>query len=342
MSMRVLWLRPSTGENISVRRERIAEKLEKRGFKVDIQDSSGLDALSAIWTTVIGNYDIIAGNVRMGLFIGYPLARILRKPFLGDVSDTLSDIKNLPSPLFRLLAAYEWFILERADASVFVYQSSYQEAKKRGVETPDKLPNAVDYEMFSSPNPEAVRESKMILKDTGVDLEKPMAVYIGIFTNNYQIVDILRASKKSPEWEFVFIGEGKLADTVETASDDQENVYYPGSFEYHLMPGFLSHADAGFCFKNAEQPLKLKEYGAAGIPAIAQPGELQRFYNDNELIFVEPDPTAISEVLTDISEGKMSETAENLRKKVKQHSWDNIADGYESLFNEMTGDYPES
>lgn len=334
--MKILWLRPSTGENVSVRRELIAEKLRKRGFEVDIQDSSGLDAVSAIWLAINGEYDIIAGNVRMGLFVGYPLAKVFGKPFLGDVSDTISDIEDLPYPLLRLLVAYEWFVLKRASATVFVYESSYREAIQRGVKSPVKLPNAVDYELFSSPDPAVIKTSKRILEKTGVDLQKPVAMYIGVFTDNYHIIDILKAARKNPGWEFVFVGEGELEGSVSKASEKQENVCYPGSFEYHLIPGFLSHADAGFCFKDAEQPLKLKEYGAAGVPAIVQPGELGKFYTDDELIFCKPEATAISEVLTKILNGELSQTTENLRERMEQHSWNAIADGYESLFKKIS------
>ena len=73
-SMKILWLRPSKGENISVRRERIAEELRRRGYEIDIRDASGLDAPGAIWQAIRGDYDVIAGNVRVGLYLGYPLA----------------------------------------------------------------------------------------------------------------------------------------------------------------------------------------------------------------------------------------------------------------------------
>jgi glycosyltransferase involved in cell wall biosynthesis len=285
---------------------------------------------------LFGDYDVIAGNVRMGLFVGYPLARVLRKPFLGDVSDTLSDIKDLPLPIFRFLATYEWFILKRADAAVFVYESSYQEALKKGIKNADKLPNAVDYEMFASPAEIVKNEAAEILKNRGVNLKKPIAIYIGIFTDNYHIKDILNAAEMTHDWEFVFVGEGELSDAVRDASQNLNNVYYPGSFEYRLMPGFLSHANAGFCFKDAEQPLKLKEYGAAGIPTLVQPGELQKYYDEDELVFVRPQPELISEALRRIAAGGEKETTKNLQELMKGHSWDAIADGYQALFEEIS------
>jgi hypothetical protein len=51
--------------------------------------------LSAIRQSVSENYDVIDGNVRAGLYAGYPLARLLRKPFAGSVIDILSDVGYL-------------------------------------------------------------------------------------------------------------------------------------------------------------------------------------------------------------------------------------------------------
>lgn len=335
--MRILWLRPSRGDNISVRRERIAEKLESRGFDIVIEDASGTDLLSAIWTAIRGDFDIIAGNVRIGLYAGFPLARLLRKPFLGDVSDPLYDIDHLPAPLFAACGWYEWQVLSRADATVFVYKSSYREALARGIEDAVNLPNAVDYDQFADPSPSVVETAGDILSSYGVDFDKPVAIYLGVFSDHYCIPAILDAAAQTSEWEFLFIGEGPLTDEVAAAADSYENVYYPGAFEYRLMPGFLSYADVGFCFKDAEQPLKLKEYGAAGIPAIARPGELSDFYDEDELLFVDPDPVAISQLLSDVATDKsrLERHSQALRSRASEHTWEDIADEYERLFERI-------
>lgn len=335
--MKVLWLRPSKGDNISVRRERIAEHLREHGVEVDILDASGLDAVAATWQAVTGDYDVVAGNVRVGLYLGYVIARLLGKPFLGDVSDPLSDIDTLPRPLFRFFEWYEWFVLKRADAAVFVYESSFQVAQRRGIDGV-KLPNAVDYDLFATPAEAVVQEGKKILINEGVDLDKPLAIYIGGLTETYHIKDILGAARLTSEWEFVFVGEGPLQTVVEAAARDLSNVYFPGAFRYRLMPGFLAHADVGFCFKDAEQPLKLKEYGAAGIPAIVQYGELEKWYSEDELVFTEPTPVEISEVLQQVSTdpNTLREYGHNLQRVANEYSWERIADEYDRLLHEIT------
>ena len=338
--MKVLWLRPSKGENISVRRERIASELRSRGYDIDIVNTSSLDAVGAIREAISGDYDIIAGNVRIGLYIGFPLARLLRTPFLGDVSDPITDIDYLPEPLFWFFQWYEWQVLKRSDAAVFVYESTYRKALERGIEDAHRLPNAVDYDAFADPDSQAVREAGELLEREGVDLRNPVAIYIGVFSPRYEIETMLATAEERSDWEFVFVGEGTLETAVQRAAENSDNVYYPGAFEYRLMPGFLSYAQVGFCFKDAEQPLKLKEYGAAGLPIVARPGELSRFHGDDELIFVKPEPAAIAETLTTLQEDEelRAQYAEASRAIASEWSWETIADGYDDCFTAIASD----
>lgn len=336
--MKILWLRPSKGDNISVRRERIAEKLRESGHEVTIRDASGTDLPKAVLAAFRGDFDVIAGNVRIGLYIGYPLARILRTPFLGDVSDPISDIEYLPGPLFSFFQWYEWQVLKRADATVFVYQSSLREARKKGIEDAVHLPNAVDYELFAQPDQSVVAEAGEILDKEGVDADRPIAIYIGVFSKNYCIEAILETAARVQEWEFVFVGEGGHEErAVREAAANRSNVYYPGAFEYRLIPGFLAHADAGFCFKDAEQPLKLKEYGAAGLPTIVRPGALSAFYSDEELIFTPPDSTSIGPVLNRLTANTQyrRQYGQRLQERVQGQSWQRISDEYQSIFEAM-------
>lgn len=335
--MNILWLRPSRGENISVRRERIAAELRTRGYKIDICDTSGTDIIGAIKVALTGDYDIIVGNVRVGLYIGFPVSKLLGKPFLGDVSDPISDIDDYPELLFRFFEWYEWQTLKRADAAVFVYRSSYQEALARGVTNAHRLPNAVDYDSFASPDPNTVEETDRILQEVGVDTEKPIAIYLGVLASHYKIEEILETASKAPDWEFVFIGEGELTGEVKQVAKNSENIYYPGSFEYRLMPGFLAHATVGFCFKDAEQPLKLKEYGAAGLPVIVRPGELSRFHDDDELVFVDPVPSEIANRLEQLrtDETLREQYVEAGRSIAAEWSWEEIAHAYDRLFQNM-------
>lgn len=341
--MRVLWLRPSKGDEISVRRQRIAEHLEEKGIKADIVDVSGSDVFYAVKTALTGDYDVILGNVRMGLYVGYPLARALGTPFVADVSDPISDISDLPGPLFRFFEWYEWAVLARADARMFTYRETLEEARRRGIDG-IQVPNAVDFERFAYPEADAVEESASILDAEGVDRERPIAMYIGGFSEEYHIVDIIDAARTTPDWEFVFVGLGEQEELVKQVASELDNVSYPGAFEYRLIPGFLAHAMVGFCFKDAEQPLKINEYGAAGLVAIAQAGELSERFTDEEVCFVDPTGDRIHDALTTLAADRdlARRFGDRLQARAEEVSWGEIAAQYYEVLHEITGEYHTS
>ena len=335
---RVLWLRPSRGDNISVRRQRIAEELVNYDVEVDICDVTGTDAIGGIRQAFSKNYDAIFGNVRMGLYLGYPLARVLRKPFVATVSDPISDISNLPRPIYKVLEWYEWYVLARADARSFTYQSTFDEAERRGI-AGRKLPNAVSYEKFAHPDTKVVKEAEQILKQEGVDLNKPIAIYIGGLTEStYKMSAIVGSADRCPNWEFIFIGEGEQEESIIEAARNHPNVYYPGAFRYDLVPGFLACADVGFCFKDAEQPLKVMEYGAAGVTTIAQPGELQKRISADEAVFIEPTPDAIANTLERLADNPKDRDrlAQNLQEHAENVSWEMVGDEFYEILKQVS------
>jgi glycosyltransferase involved in cell wall biosynthesis len=325
--MKIVWLRPSTGENVSVRRERIAEHLEEMGVKVTICDASGTDAVSAVAEVAKGNYDVIIGNVRIGLYLGYILSVALRKPLIGDVSDSIEDVSHLPGPVFKSLRAFEWWILDRAEACFFVETRSYNVAENRGL-NPILARNSVDYDRFSDPSQESKKEARRILEKHQIPLDKPMIIYIGSMVPEYHFSEIGEAAKKTPGWEFVFVGEERGAGLADMISDT-DNAHFLGSYDYGLMPGFLYHADAGMCLADKEQPLKVMEYGAAGLPTLGYDGKLRKNFSEEELVFVGSDPEEISSVLSDLSDPERAEEyGENLRQRAKEDSWRSVAEKY--------------
>ena len=326
--VRVLWLRPTSGENISIRRERIAEHLERWNVEVMICDSSGLDSLHAITEAVIGEYDVIIGNVRIGLYLGYVLSVLLRKPLIGDVSDPIQDLKHLPRPVYTIVRELEWWILSQSNSCFVVESKSYEAAKQRGLD-PILAKNSVDYDRFHNPSEQSKQRAQTILGSSGVDLDKPIAIYLGSMVPHYHLEEIGEAAKITPSWEFVFVGEERGAG-IEDIVSGVENAHFIGSYEYDLMPGFLHHSDVGICLTDKEQPLKILEYGAAGLPTLGYAGKLRENFTDDEIVFVDADPLEISDALEDIASdwGKARRYGKNLQQKAEQNSWKAVAEKY--------------
>ncbi|MFC6716686.1 glycosyltransferase [Natrialbaceae archaeon GCM10025810] len=325
----ILWLRPPKGK-VSVRRERIAEHLRTRGFEITLRDMTPRSLITTVRDVLSGKYDLVIGNVRAGLYVGYPLALISRTPFIGDVSDPITDIDTLPFPLYRLLERYEFWILNCVEEAIYVPEV-YRDASERGLDG-RSAPNSVDFDRFSDPDQSIVDESRDILVDSGVNMDSPIVIYIGAITENRYIDQIVDAAKRTSNWQFVIIGEGPLESVVDSASNTVPNLFRLGPFDYELIPGFLSHANAALCLVTVERPLKISEYGAASLPTIGNPGKLQREFSDEEVFFTQPTPDGIAEALSQIeaNPNEAARRAANLRDDAREHSWNAVADVYEA------------
>jgi hypothetical protein len=331
-NMKILWLRPYTGDNVSVRRERISEHLADMDVSVTLVDATGINALSAIYKAITGDYDVIVGNVRMGLYIGYPLSVVLSKPFVGDVSDPLSQIENLPSPLFNILKRYEWFVLSRADKSVFVTQPCHTEALERGIVDPVRLPNAVNYEQFANPSEDVISRTDSILRENKIDPDNQIAIYHGSMVSRYHLAEIGEAAEQLPNWEFVFIGKDRGADIGEITSN-RPNTHFLGAFDYELIPGFLSHSDLGLCLIDSEGPLKLKEFIAARTPTLVIP-EMKQWQDYDNLIYTNPEPDAIVSSINKIG-NKDRKVYNKDVAETELESWKDIAQTYYEIFEDL-------
>ena len=339
--MNVLWLRPSNrwgGENVSSRRERIAEHLQEMGVTVDLVDASGLDALTAMRKAISGDYDVIVGTVRVGVPIGYFLSKILRKPFVASVSDPLESQDYLSPPLYKLVCRVEWSVLKRADDVFFVESKSYENALERGIEG-GMARNAANYEMFAEPDEEVIKEAKELLQEHGVDTDKNIAIYIGSLTQNGHFDEITEAAKTMSDWEFVFVGEDWGANISELV-DGVQNAHFLGSYEHRLMPGFLYHSSAALCLVDTEMSLKINEYGAAGLPTLGYPGKQKKVFSEDELIYVDSNPQNISEELQKLASDDeyAQKYSKNLRNHAKEHTWEDIAKKYYDSIDELTSE----
>ncbi|MCX2818613.1 glycosyltransferase [Haladaptatus sp. F3-133] len=323
-----------------MRRERIAEHLRDMGIEVTLMDTTGVDVFPVIKEALTGDYDVIAGTVRLGVPIGYTLSRVLRKPFIGSVSDLLESQDYLSVPVYRLMCFVEWWVLKRADAVFFAHPKSYEDALKRGIEG-SLVRNSVNYDAFADPDDEVLEEAYDILTDSGVDTEKEIAIYIGSLIENGYFGEIVEAAKQTPDWEFVFVGTELDVDMSQLVSG-VENAHFLGEYDHELMPGFLHHSSAAFCLVDNEVPLKITEYGAAGLPTLGYPGKLKSVFSEDELIYVEPEPEKISEELQRLSSDPeyAQKYAENLRDYARENRWEDVANEYYESMQKLTeGDH---
>jgi len=147
-------------------------------------------------------------------------------------------------------------LLEKADA-VFVV------SKKLLSKHPDAhlIPHGVNFDLFAAPGPVAP--------------DLPPKPVIGFFGNLYDWVDqdlIAGIAEKKPQWSFVLIG--KIMTDISKLQ--LPNIHILGPRPYEDLPAYCRGFDVGIIpYKLSDprmqsvNPLKLREYLAAGLPVVS-------------------------------------------------------------------------
>jgi len=105
-------------------------------------------------------------------------------------------------------------------------------------------------------------------------LKRPVIGFFGLVADWVDLEVIRSLACARPEWSFVLIGEAR---TDTSALKQLPNVYLLGRRSYEDLPGYCKAFDAAILpflvneLTIAANPLKLREYLAAGLPVVATP-----------------------------------------------------------------------
>jgi glycosyltransferase involved in cell wall biosynthesis len=158
-------------------------------------------------------------------------------------------------------------LLKKADIVFATSQYLYKEKINYNKNT-FYMPHGVDVELFR----------KALSTDTPVaevlkNLRKPIIGFFGLVCSEWLDFELLKfMSEAHPEWSIVLIG--KVADDVPNV-DNWKNIIFLGPRNYTDLPSFCKAFDVAIIpFKITElvknvNPLKLKEYLAAGNPVVS-------------------------------------------------------------------------
>ncbi len=177
------------------------------------------------------------------------------------------------------------------------------------------LPHGVDYSLFATPCERA--------KDLPND-GRPIAGYYGSLSDWIDYPLLIETIKKQPQWHFVFIG--KESEKTEKLAV-YENVHILGPRDYDLLPSYSQHWSVGIIpFKNNGQiracnPLKLKEYMAAGRPVITT--DFPALDEYRSFVHCIKNANEMAEVLIENANAPIDTKQQAY---VKKHTWDERAE----------------
>jgi glycosyltransferase involved in cell wall biosynthesis len=179
--------------------------------------------------------------------------------------------------------------------------------------------HGVDFEHFAraaDPSQEIATEIRA--------LSKPVLGFVGLIADWVDLPLIAELARTRPDWTIVLIGR---IDTDISIVQGIPNVHFLGPRPYAELPRYLRGMDIALLpfvqneLTYAANPLKLREYLAAGLPVVAAPlPEVQRFQPLVNLAGTAQE--YVSQVATLLSTRTVGPSRER-SERVREESWDN-------------------
>lgn len=165
----------------------------------------------------------------------------------------------------RAIRSLEKRLMQKSDA-VIVSSTPLLESKRRYNPNTYLVTHGVEVEHFR----QACEASTVVPEDIA-HLPRPIIGFYGLIADWVDLNLVRKMALARPGWSFVLIGK---SDTDMSAVQGLENVHVLGRREYADLPGYCKGWDAAILpfvvnqLTLAANPLKLREYLAAGLPVV--------------------------------------------------------------------------
>jgi glycosyltransferase involved in cell wall biosynthesis len=215
------------------------------------------------------------------------------------------------------IAELERLLLEKSDL-VVVSSNALLDSKRRSHPDTVFLPHGVDYDHFKkacSPETSIPEECRA--------LRGPVIGFFGLVADWVDLSVFRYLASERPEWSLVLVGE---IQTDVTALRDLPNVHLLGRRNYQALPGYSKAFDVAILpfvvneLTLAANPLKMREYLAAGLPVVATP--LPEVKKLRHLLRLAATPQEfLSQIEALLAEGRRGPDPE-LSGQMRSESWD--------------------
>ncbi len=185
---------------------------------------------------------------------------------------------------FAAFSGYNAEVIERLEhrtataSDIIIATSTHLYDRHRGHHRCVHLvPHGVDFEHFA-------RATQLPPAAVPRDLQsipRPIFGYMGVTADYVDLPLLAQAAGARPDWSFVLLGDVRCETSALAGS---RNVYVLGGRPYEQLPAYCRGFDVGLIpfrmnrLTRAVNPIKLREYLAAGLPVVSAPLEAVKSY----------------------------------------------------------------
>ena len=234
------------------------------------------------------------------------------------ITDDFTKFKGHPSAAIERM---ENELIDKCDC-VIASAGGLARKKQRGGKTIHVVRHGVDHAHFAKA---LSMESTMVPPDIR-NIPRPILGFYGEINSWIDLPMIAEAAEKRPAWSFVLIGRIAVEAGDIGFLDKIPNIHLLGQKEYGTLPAYCAAFDAALIPKKINDlticmnPLKLREYLAAGVPVISAPLPEVKPYADVVKFAVTADELIAA--FEEISRTPEKEIARALSKRVESEGWD--------------------
>jgi glycosyltransferase involved in cell wall biosynthesis len=230
--------------------------------------------------------------------------------------------------------AEEEELCRRSDL-VITTSMSLQEAKAEFNANTVMVPHGVDYDHFARAITDDLAEP-----DDLVGIPHPRLGFFGLLRDWVDLDLVTEVARRRPDWHFVMVGDA----TFDLSPYRLPNVHFLGRKPYEDLPAYCRGFDVGLIpFKINEltlavNPIKLREYLAAGLPVVSTP--LPEVVLYEQWVRIAGDASEHVAALTQaIEDGKNAENVSQRSQAMSRETWRSKMDFLEKR---LAADFSES
>jgi glycosyltransferase involved in cell wall biosynthesis len=265
-------------------------------------------------------------------FAAHMAGRMGESALIYDVGDDWSAMADITDRMRRQVLDEDTALARNADA-VIVVSENLAAMRRKMVSDVHLIPNGVNLAAY-----QGVAEKTIDRHPVTTGWKSPVLGYTGtLHSDRIDARLLLAIARAFPEGTIALVGPNHLTPADQAMLQNEPNVKFAGTVDFPKVPGVMTAFDVGIVpyhvngFTESQDPLKLYEFLAAGLPVVATPTSgFRDFPGIVRTATVAED--FVREIRAALAEGP--EMIQRRRAAVNPFNWEARVDEIETVIND--------